>query len=149
MLAPCQYLELTLQIPSPFNSNENQISAERYFGKIAVPFSLIPGGRLFNPGDLESLQRFADAIASKPQPYLDSALKKIAENHYREHQRINPHSPCKESDFKDGLALQSVSIWPDGSWGMVFQSSTGILSNNVVCACFPAERSSFTSLIAK
>lgn len=138
-----------MNTPSPFNSNENQIQFERFFDKIAVPFNFIPNGRLFNPGDLVILENFADAIAAKPKPYLDSALKKITENHFHEQLRITPGSPCLESEFKAGLALQSVSIWPDGSWGMVFRSDKGILANNVICACFPTSSPSFTSLIAQ
>lgn len=137
-----------MRIPSPFNANDNQITAERFFGKMAVPFTLLPSALLFNPGDIEALNEFADKIAAKPGAYVDSALTKVTENHFREHQRINPGSPCSVAEFRDGLELQSVSVWPDGSWAMVFRSSIGILANNVVCASFPAHSPSFTSLIA-
>lgn len=137
-----------MRIPSPFNANDNQITAERFFGKKAVPFSLLPSASLFNPGDIEALNNFADKISAKHGAYIDSALTKLTENHFREHQRINPGSLCSTDEFRAGLELQSVSIWPDGSWAMVFRSSIGILCNNVVCASFPANSPSFTSLIA-
>lgn len=137
-----------MRVPSPFNTNENQILTERFFGKLSVPFVLLPLSSLFNPGDIEALNGFADKITAKFKAYTDSALKKISENHFREHLRINPGSTCSEDDFIAGLELQNVSVWPDGSWGMVFRSSKGILGNNIVCACFPTETPSFTSLIA-
>lgn len=137
-----------MRVPSPFNTNENQILVERFIGKVTIPFALLPTSALFNPGDIEALNTFADKIAAKPKAYLDAALQKISENHFREHQRINPGSNCSEEQFRTGLELQNVSVWPDGAWGMVFQSSIGILGNNVVFACFPSKTPSFTSLIA-
>jgi hypothetical protein len=138
-----------MRMPSPYAANDNQILVERHFDKKTVPFTFIPDNFLFNPGDIENLSAFADKISSKSDAFINSALSKIADNHYREHQRINPGDDSTPDAFRTGLTLQSVTIWPDRSWAMVFQSNSGILNNNVVYASFPANGSSFTSLIAK
>lgn len=138
-----------MRMPSPFNANENQIHLERFFGKLTVPFALIPAAKLFNPGDIEKLSIYAGKISDKPEPYLDSALRKISENHFGEHLKISPGIECSVHEFTQGLKIQSVTIWPDLSWAMVFKSESGILANNVVYASFPSQGSSFTSLIAK
>lgn len=138
-----------MRMPYPYNSSENKIQAERFFEKSAVNFSLFPLATIFNPGEIDILNIFADRIASESSKFTAEALEKIADNHYREYTRISHGEICNMSNFKNGLNLQSVSIWADGSWAMVYQSETGILSNNVVCVSFPIDRPSFTSLIGK
>lgn len=136
-----------MRMPFPYCRTENHIQTERFLGKTAVTFTLLPEGDLFNPGEIDDLNRVADRVAAAPDQFLGEAYEKLAENHYREYERISHGERTSITAFKSGLVLQSVSVWADGSWAMVFQSEVGVLANNPVLASFPADRSSFTSLI--
>lgn len=136
-----------MRMPHPFNSHENKIIVERFFGKSLTLVTLFPEGEIFAPGEIVEINKFADTVAQDHEALIEKALGKLVENHYQEYTRISHGEHHSVGLFKKGLELQHVSVWADGSWAMVFQSQVGVLSNHQVCVSFPVDRSSFTSLI--
>lgn len=136
-----------MRMPHPYNSHENKILAERHFGKDLTLISMFPEEQIFAPGEIQTINDFADKMAKDHEAMVNQALEKLAENHYQEYVRISHGENHSIGLFKKGLELQHVSLWADGSWAMVFQSEVGVLSNHQVCVSFPVNRPSFTSLI--
>lgn len=134
-----------MRMPYPYIKKNYKVEIFKHFGPVSIPVYLIPEAEILGPGELLILTDFAEKIADAHKAKIKQALDKIQDNHLREHLRVSLDH-CSVEFFRNSLELQSVSLWADGSWAMVFRAQTDILSNRDVCVSFPADRPAFTAI---